>query len=98
MRLSTFEKDQFIKLSRLHFGQAVHCYLFGSRVDDRKKGGDIDLYVEADTAIGMQQKLDFLVDVERNITSRKIDLLVKTPMSKQRDIFSTAKKTGILLC
>lgn len=98
MRITAEEKEQFITLSKLHFGKAVHCYLFGSRVDDNKKGGDIDLYIESDNPVEIQQKLDFLVDVEKKITSRKIDLIVKTPSSKDRDIFLTAKETGILLC
>jgi|GEM_PF-240895 hypothetical protein len=98
MRITTLEKNLFIKLSRLHFGQTVHCYLFGSRVNDLKKGGDIDLYIEASTPVNMQKKLNFLVDVEKQVTSRKVDLIVNTPESGYRDIFTTARETGILLC
>ena len=98
MRITREEKQQFIDLARQNFGAAVHLYLFGSRVDDQKKGGDIDLYIETDSVVSMQQRLKFLVDIERNVTSRKVDLLVKTPESQELPIFITAKQTGILLC
>ena len=31
-----------------HLGRSARIWLFGSRLDDRKHGGDLDLYVEAD--------------------------------------------------
>lgn len=44
MRLSTKE-IKFIKDKvQIIFGEAT-VYLFGSRLDDTKKGGDIDLYI-----------------------------------------------------
>jgi UDP-N-acetyl-D-galactosamine dehydrogenase len=30
-----------------HLGASAAIWLFGSRIDDRKRGGDVDLYVEA---------------------------------------------------
>jgi len=59
MRLSVTEQQQFIHLTTQHFGQSAHLYLFGSRVDDKQKGGDIDLFIETDGVVSMQQKLDF---------------------------------------
>ncbi len=45
MRLSTIEILSIIK----HFNRLFttgNIYLFGSRVDDAQKGGDIDLFIE----------------------------------------------------
>lgn len=47
MRLST-KAVNTIKTTLEEIISKVKVYLFGSRVDDRKKGGDIDIYVEAE--------------------------------------------------
>ncbi len=44
MRLAT-EKKEFIKNILQNYSNTAKVYLFGSRVDDSKKGGDIDLVI-----------------------------------------------------
>jgi predicted nucleotidyltransferase len=97
LRLRNDIKNGIIKASRRHFGNA-DLYLFGSRVDDSKKGGDIDLFVESSVNIHSDNRHDFLTDIYRNITERSIDLIIKNPNSTQQKIFIIAKKTGIKLC
>jgi len=46
MRLTNKEIDT-IKNSVLALDASAHVYLFGSRVDDAKRGGDIDLLIES---------------------------------------------------
>lgn len=46
MRLTNKEIDT-IKSSVLTLDAEAHVYLFGSRVDDAKRGGDIDLLIES---------------------------------------------------
>ena len=98
MRLQETIKNKIIQLAQQHFGKNMHLYLFGSRVYDEKKGGDIDLFLETDAPVSMQTQINFLRDVYKNATQRKIDLLIKTPDSKDRSIFHSAKDEGILLC
>jgi len=46
MRLKP-EQTLFIKATvARHFGAGARVWLFGSRVDDAKRGGDVDLYVD----------------------------------------------------
>ena len=80
-------------------------WLFGSRVDDAKKGGDIDLLVcpqshtASDAAEGEQgfmQKIKMLTLLERHLGERKVDLVVEQPQD-MRPIVEVAHKTGIKL-
>ncbi|TXL19566.1 DNA polymerase subunit beta, partial [Methylococcaceae bacterium HT2] len=73
-------------------------YLFGSRVDDAKKWGDIDLFLESEEIIDMQTQIQFLTAIHKDITQRKVDLLLKIPTSKNLPIYIIAKQEGISLC
>lgn len=67
-------------------------YLFGSRADDAKKGGDIDLYFESSTAfLDLKRKLalEYRLSVE---CDTKVDLLVKNPGQKDNAIFQIARR------
>ena len=46
MRLSLFEIETVVKLKNKCFNKNDKIYLFGSRVDDSKKDGDIDLFID----------------------------------------------------
>jgi len=72
-------------------------WLFGSRVDDCRKGGDIDLYIETGTEIKMMEQLRLMSKLQRVLGFRKIDLIIRTPSSPERPIFQTAKETGMRL-
>lgn len=50
-------------------------YLFGSRVDDSAKGGDIDLLVLS-KKIKLMDKLDILVQLHQQLGERKIDIAI----------------------
>jgi len=72
-------------------------YLFGSRVDDARKGGDIDLYVDAENREHLGEKrIAFLTRVKRRIGNQRIDLVVARSVKRSIDEIATSK--GILLC
>ncbi|PZN71224.1 MAG: DNA polymerase III subunit beta [Candidatus Methylumidiphilus alinenensis] len=50
-------------------------YLFGSRIDDAAKGGDIDLLVLSKT-INLMVKLDILAQLHSKLGERKFDIAV----------------------
>ena len=43
MRLTPQEQESILKSFQATFDQSDHIWLFGSRVDDTKREGDIDL-------------------------------------------------------
>lgn len=98
MRLTDFEKKTIIELAQKYFGRDTRVYLFGSRVDDNEKGGDIDLFLETENVTDKSAEMEFLTKYHRLVNERKIDLVVKTPSSIYRPIFDTAKSQGIPLC
>lgn len=71
-------------------------YLFGSRVDDTKKGGDIDLYlVVQDHSNLFEKKIKFLSRVKKELGEQKIDIVFNT--NDSRLIEKEARRWGIKL-
>lgn len=98
MRLKQDTKQKIVNYAKKYFGDDIKLYLFGSRVYDNKKGGDIDLFLETEQNIDISLKVSFLKNIYKNVTQRKVDLLIKSPLNQNRPIFETAKNEGILLC
>lgn len=74
-------------------------FLFGSRVDKSKKGGDIDLFIELpyklDVKEMIEKKIEFKIALYEKIGEQKIDIVISR--DKNRSIEKEALKTGILL-
>ena len=69
-------------------------YLFGSRVYDDKKGGDIDLFIVSDN-VTIEKKIKFLSLLKQKIGDQKIDVVLSR--DKNRAIEQKALKEGVLL-
>lgn len=76
MRLSSVHQA-IIKAETLNvFGVNASVFLFGSRMDDSKKGGDIDLFIRTDDKDELfEKKLRFLAKLKRQIGEQKIDVV-----------------------
>jgi predicted nucleotidyltransferase len=101
MRLTEFQTFQIQKETLRFFGSRSHAWLFGSRVDDDKRGGDIDLYIEPEIQNPeelVDAKLQFLVKMHRVLGDRKIDLVLHRARSKcNLPVYRIAKETGARL-
>jgi len=105
MRITPEQKNAIIETVSTFFGSQARVYLFGSRVDDNARGGDIDLFIQwnethDDTKIPadrMSKKIDFLVSLKQKIGDQKIDLVIQTHHDSQKPIYQIAKEQGILL-
>lgn len=68
-------------------------YLFGSRVDERKRGGDIDLLLVVKTSSSVSKdnvlsiKHEILAEIKCMIGDQKIDLVVADENETNKDPF-----------
>lgn len=101
MRLSKFEGDTLAQAARAFFQPDAVVRLFGSRLDDAGRGGDIDLLVETrmtDASQIAQAHTRFLSYVYARLGEQKIDLLIDFPSRKQQaPIYEIARSEGVLL-
>ena len=49
MRLNSKEIQSIVRIAKEIYGEDVSVYLFGSRTDDTKRGGDIDLLIRTES-------------------------------------------------
>ena len=96
VRLSDKEIKIIKETAKKYFGENAKVYLFGSRIDLSKKGGDIDIFIETDKKTTIKDEINFLTEIELKGIERKVDLIVKNPFKKDKKIFEEAKK-GVLL-
>ena len=95
MRLTQKER-QAIKTIFQEVFQDGEIYLFGSRVDDHAKGGDIDLYIICKPAPDLfDKKIKFLVKLKQAIGDQKIDVIIAH--NSKRWIEQEAKEHGVKL-
>jgi predicted nucleotidyltransferase len=85
MRLEK-EQIEVLKNKLKNLSSSAKLYLFGSRVDDTKKGGDIDLLVVADDLIKKDLRL-LRVEFFKHFGEQKIDIVLdngefKDPFTK----------------
>ena len=96
MRLQKSEVDSITSLANSFFGQGSKVILFGSRVNDESKGGDIDLYIQPMKKEDLaEKKIDYLVALKNKIGDQKIDIIFAKNSS--RLIEQEAIKKGIVL-
>jgi len=89
----------FICQKSLELFNSKEVWIFGSRVDMNKKGGDIDLFIKTpNTDNLLQTKIIFLREFEKKWGEQKVDLIVEAANSKFSKIFEIAKQEGVNIC
>ncbi len=89
MRLNQFQIATINILARKHFGQDTTVYLFGSRTDNHKKGGDIDLLINHvnEATLTIEAKIRFLTELKTEIGDRKIDVVFDNENTRKKKNF-----------
>ena len=96
MRLSQFERDTIVTQAQEIFGSQTKVYLFGSRTDDSRRGGDIDLYIVPVNKDNLWRKeVRLHTQLQLLLGEQKIDIVVA--YDTNRMIEKVALSTGIEL-
>lgn len=76
MRLSKKEIQTILHVAKEIYGNGVEVYLFGSRVNDEKKGGDIDLLIRSSSVPkGILARVRMLARLKYLLGEQKIDII-----------------------
>ena len=103
MRISPQQTETIKMFTHHHFGEDAEVWLFGSRVNNEKRGGDYDFLIETSINqpdIIIEHKITMIAELQStpNFEDEKIDLIVKRRNSSfDMPIYGVAKKEGIRL-
>ena len=96
MRITHTEAEQAVSIIRDALGSDAMVWLFGSRTDDSKRGGDVDLYAET-TLEGVLLNETVRAKIALNdLFGRSVDLVVNNHR-KSRPIYQIAREQGVRL-
>lgn len=99
MRLTPAQIDTIKSTVTDVLGEGVQVMLFGSRVDDTAKGGDVDLMVEVSRVLPEPALVSARIAsrVSRAMHGRKVDVLLKAPNLLEQPIHRISVQQGVAL-
>ena len=95
MRLNPHEITTIKSVIKKHLGE-VEIYLFGSRVDDNARGGDIDMLVIGSHQYDIQKIVYAKIELKEMLGDQKIDLLYQQK-NQMTPFAEVARMEGIML-
>ncbi len=99
MRLTEEQIQTIRRLAHELGGPQARVRVFGSRLDDSARGGDLDLMLELDSAVEHPAMLAarMSAQVSRTLGGRKVDVLISAPNLARLPIHDSAYAHGQLL-
>lgn len=99
MRLSQADRNLIKTTVADRLGSKASVRLFGSRTDESRRGGDIDLFIKIPEAVEGRLGLEcaLAVELERAFEGRRVDVVITAPNLPERPIDAIARRTGIML-
>ncbi len=81
------------------FGEKATVWLFGSRLDDNAKGGDVDLLIKLESATSNKAVLGgrYNAQLQMKLGMQKFDVIVIDPSTALEQIHNNALSNGIML-
>lgn len=99
MRLDNKTRDIVKNEVSQLLGHDVVVRLFGSRVDDAQRGGDIDLLIDVATPMVGRVRAECRLAAKLFIQlgGRKVDVLIREPNKPMSPIHEQAVRQGVIL-
>lgn len=99
MRLSATQAESIRQLVRQGWGESCRVRVFGSRLDDAGRGGDLDLLLEFPDPVENPALIAAQVAARasRVMMGRKVDVLLSAPNLASLPIHEIAYREGVLL-
>lgn len=96
MRLTPEQQSCIRSLVREHFGDRARVTVFGSRVDDSRIGGDVDLLLELPQRSRLAEEIKLSAQLEDTL-GIPVDVITTSPTERQTPIVEIARATGTML-
>lgn len=99
MRLTPQQVERIRAIVAEQAGPDAVVWLFGSRVDDTARGGDVDLFVEVPRPVDEPALLSARIAgrVSRALDERKVDVVLAAPNLMTLPIHDIARREGVRL-
>ena len=99
MRLTPSQIDTIKSTTQVVLGEGAQVTLFGSRVDDQAKGGDVDLMIEVHQTLQEPALIAARIasQISHAMHGRKVDVLLKAPNLLEQPIHRIARQQGVAL-
>jgi predicted nucleotidyltransferase len=99
MRLSKHAQETIRTTVKEVFGADATVRVFGSRIDDNARGGDIDLLVESSKPIKERERkaLQLVARLQIRLGDQPIDVLVLDPETARQPVHEEAIRVGVRL-
>ena len=99
MRLNPDQSRAIVAATRDLAGADARVRLFGSRLNDDDRGGDIDLLVECPQPVArpVWPAAQIVARLQRLLGERRIDVLVVDPTTALQPVHRVAQAEGVVL-
>lgn len=99
MRLSPHQQRVIRETAHELLGPDARVRLFGSRLDDSARGGDIDLQVEVQHPVYRPARTaaELAAALSRRLSGRRVDVVIAAPNLRRLSVHDVAAREGVPL-
>jgi predicted nucleotidyltransferase len=97
MRLNVEQIQDIVGQAHAIAGREATVWLFGSRLDDRRSGGDVDLLIESTPSMGLMQRAQLKMALEGRL-QLPVDIIAADPSTPHSAFVKLARAQATRLC